>query len=349
MAISWGTIKSLLLFFGPILLPKAIAYYRSFRARPPVPGVQIVPVPPAVSRALAILFATAIAFIIKTLPTFAPENIFSITQSRLQIPTDVLFTRLTALRPQGLTDRDGLLRTKLNSMESRLLYFQFGPDVMIDCPVCTPDEPHSYLYYSIPSILTPHLFNLIVLAIATSGLLTGKAGTKWRSPATIASAAMAVLDVYLLSSYAYQANARATRLEEIDTFFWKLRIYRSLAIAFMDGLLGWVLYLSSTNRFFVTPPSMNERIELATRMIESARSKMNAVGVLRNTVARDEELRGKSAGYWIREGQLMGEIMGEREVVAGIQNALENRINVSNITSDAENYAKGVIGPLPES
>ncbi|KAH8821180.1 hypothetical protein F5884DRAFT_827462 [Xylogone sp. PMI_703] len=349
MAISWGTIKSLILFFGPLLLPKAIAYYRSLRAQPAIQGVQIVPVPPAVSRALAILFATAVGYIIKTLPNFSPENIFAVTQSRLQIPTDVLFTRLTALRPQGLTDRDAILRTKINSLESRLLYFQFGPDVMIDCPVCFPEEPHSYLYYSIPSILAPHLLNLIILAIATSGLFTGKAGAKWRSTATTVAIGLACLDVYLVSSYAYQANARATRLEDIDTFFWKMRVYRSLALAAVDGLLGWVIYLTATNRFFVSPPSTSERIELATRIIDAARGKINAVGVLRNTIARDEELRGKSAGYWIREGQLMGEVMTEREVVAGIQNALESRINVTNITADAEAYANGIIGPVPGS
>lgn len=307
------------------------------------------PVTPAVSRALAILFTTASVFLIKSLPTFGPENVFAVTKSRLQIPTDVLFTRLAALRPFGLTERDDILRTKINSLESRLLYFQFGPDVIIDCPVCNPEYLPSYLYYTVPALMIPHLFNLVVLAIATSGLFTGKSGARWRNSATIAAAAIAILDIYSVGSYAYKDNARATRLEEIDTFYWKMRAFRCLTLATLDGVLGLVLYLSSTNRFFVTPPSTAERIELATRLVESTRSKMSAVGVLRNTVARDEELREKSTGYWVREGQVMGEIMAEREVVAGIQNALENRINMSNITADAEAYATGVIGPIPES
>ena len=192
----------------------------------------------------------------------------------------------------------------------------------------------------------PHLFNLCVLALVTSGLFTGKEGAVWRTTATVAAAAVALADVYFVSSYNYQGNARATRLEDIDGFFWKMRIYRGIAIAAVDGVIGWVLYLSSTNRAFLTPPTTAERVEFSMRILETARSKMSALGILKNTVYRDDELRGRSQGYWVHEGRLMGEIYEDREVVAGVQNALENRINMQNIMTDAEAYAQNVVGPL---
>jgi hypothetical protein len=303
-------------------------------------------VPPSVSRALIILFITATAFLVKTLPLFSPENIFSLTSSRLQIPTDVLFTRLLALRPTGLTPSDEILRSKINSLESRLLYFQFGPDVIIDCLVCNAEDPKSYFYFALPAILVPHLFNLCILALVTSGLFTGKEATIWRTSATIGAAVVALAEVYFLSSYNYQGNARATRLEDIDAFFWKMRVYRGIGIAALNGVIGWMLYLSSTNRAFLNPPSTAERVQASTRILDTVRSKMSAMGIVRNTINRDEELRNKSLGYWVHEGRLMGELMEEREVIQGVNNALESRINLHTITADAENYAQNVVGPL---
>lgn len=196
------------------------------------------------------------------------------------------------------------------------------------------------------SILAPHLFNLCILALVTSGLFTGKEATIWRTTATIGAAAVVFAEVYFMSSYNYQGNARATRLEDIDTFFWKIRVYRGIGIAALDGAIGWMLYLSSTNRAFLNPPSTAERVESSTRTLEVARSKMSAMGIVRNTINRDEELRSRSQGYWVHEGRLMSELMEEREVIEGVNNALQNRVNLQTITADAEAYAQNVVGPL---
>lgn len=231
-------------------------------------------------------------------------------------------------------------------MESRLLYFQYGPNVLTDCQFCNPEDPNSYLYYALPAILAPHLFNLCILALVTSGLFTGKEGGIWRTTATIAAIAVALVDVYFVATHTYQENSRALRSEDIDTFFWRMLTYRGLSIAAVDGLLGWVLYLSSTNRAFITPLTAAERVESATKNLDKVRNKMSTVGVLRNTINRDEELRSKSQNYWVHEGRLMGETMEEREVVEGINDALENRINMASITADADTYARSVVEPL---
>lgn len=149
-----------------------------------------------------------------------------------------------------------------------------------------------------------------------------------------------------MATFKHGDNARATRLEDINTFFWKMRVYRLISLAALDGLLGWLLYLSSTNRAFITPPSIASRIETSTRILDVARSKMSAMAILKNTISRNENLREKVNGYWVHEGRLMGEIMEEREVLEGVQNALENRIDMATIQGDAEAYARNVMGPF---
>ena len=218
--------------------------------------------------------------------------------------------------------------------------------MLTECQFCNAEDPKSYLYYSLPSLLAPHLVNLCVLALVTSGLVVGKDAAIWRTTATLAAGALVLIDVYFVASYDYKANARALKLEDIDTFFWKMRVWRGVGIAFVDGVLGWLLYLSSTNRAFLNPPTTAERIESSTRSLDLVRSKMSAMGILRNTINRDEELRARSQGYWIHEGRLMGELMQEREVVDGIRNAMDGRINMATITADAETYAQSVIAPL---
>jgi len=146
-----------------------------------------------------------------------------------------------------------------------------------------------------------------------------------------------------VSTYDYQANSRATRLYDVDMFFWRERIYRGLAIAALDALLGWVMYLSATNRAFVTPPAPAERIEGTTRLLEAIRSKLSATGVVRNTVTRDEGLKARSQAYWTHEGTVMREVMEDREVMDGVNNALENRINIDRITADAGFYAESMM------
>ena len=332
------------MFFGPMLLPKAIGYYRSFKENSKKGGRPIRPVPPAASRALGILFVISVILLIATLPMFSEENIFSKTQSRIQIPVDVLFTRLTAIRPHGLTELDHRLREKLVSLESKLLYLKFGPDAIGNCLFCKADDHRSFYYYTMSSVLTPHVFNLAVLAAATSGMFVGEEGTMWRRFATICSVVIAVVDMSYLSEYDHKLNAKATRLEDLDMFFWRTHTYRYVVLAGLDALVGWLLFLSSTNRAFVVPVSAEERLEAATKVLDSARSKMSAAAVLLNTVNRDESLRGKADGYWVNENRVMSEIMGEREVVDSVNNTLQSRVNMEAITLDADSYTKNMMG-----
>ncbi|KAH6621362.1 hypothetical protein B0J18DRAFT_432274 [Chaetomium sp. MPI-SDFR-AT-0129] len=349
MAIPWGTIKSLLIFFGPMLLPKAISYYRRARAAPRAHGLTIRPLPPRITRAVAILLAVATVFLLRTLPPFAPENIFRLTQSRLQIPADVLFNRLAALRPDHtLTPRDLQLRAKFASLESRLLYLQHGPSVLATCPFCSSDDPRSYFYYALPDLLTPHLFNLTLIALVTSTLFTAsRTASSWRRVATLTAAALALADCYWVSSYNPHAhNPRALRLNEIDFFFWTARAVRLGGLATLDILLALALYLSGTRRAFARPPSAADRVERTTAALLGAKRRMNAAGVVKNTVVRDEGLRGRSVAYWTHEARLTREMMEEREVVEGVKDALANRIDIGGVERDAEAYAKAVLLPL---
>ena len=322
-----SSIKGLLIFFGPVLLPKLFSYYRSVKNAPRPAGVSIQPVSPPIRSALFLLAFLSFVFLCKTLPIFSPENLFLRTDSRLQIPTDVLFNRISALRPNNvLTATDESLRSKFINLESRLLYLQYGP--------------------SAPAIFWPHLANLVAIAIATSSAWTGRYGSQWRTYATIAASILVGLEIYLVNSYNHHKNSHALRIGDVDFFYWSIRNYRHIALAGLDALLGWVVWLSATNRAFVKLPSTAERVEMVNRNLQAVRSKINAVGIIKNTAMRDEQLRHASEAYWQHEVRLMGEVLAEREVVEGVNDAQENRIKIQNVTKDADTYAGNVLQAL---
>ncbi|KAL0263467.1 bifunctional chorismate synthase/riboflavin reductase [NAD(P)H] aro2 [Diplodia seriata] len=343
VAITLSGLKSLLIFFGPMLLPKAIQLYRSIRSSSNNPHGRIRPIPPAVAASLNLLYAFAIFAFVASLPYFAPENVFQTTSSRLQIPTDTLFVRLGKLRPLNAVDE--ALRSKFVNLESRLLYLVYGPSVLATCPFCTSDEPSSYFYYALPSILAPHLLHLAVLGLVTSWTVSGPEGSRWRIWASLLGVTLAALEVYTIGTYDHKQNATALRLNDIEPLYWRMRTLRCVGFALMDGLLGYAMYLTSTNRWLVMPPTTSERIEENTRIIESLRGKLSMLGAMKNTVARDKGLRERNAAYWVDEGQYMGEIFEDREVVDGMQNALE-RVNVEMIESQAGGMADSIVNVM---
>jgi len=342
--------RGLLVFFGPMLLPKAISLYRRTRNAPATHGLKVQPVPSTASRSLYLLAFTSLVFLVLSLPLFGPEDVFRLTQSRLQIQTDVLFNRVAGLRPNhALTPRDERLRARFVNTESKLLYLTFGPEVVGECPWCSSEDPKTYLYYALPSLLTPHVVNLLVLALATSQPVAGRYGGPWRKTGTLAAAAVAFLDCYLVNDYGYAANARATRLSEIDFFHWRARSYRLVAVAALDAVLAALVWLSCTNRAFAKLPTPAEKTDEVIQGLLRLRAKVNCLGIVKNTTSRDDDLRKRSAMYWAHEGKVMGDVMEDREVIDSVNDALENRrVDITKISGDAEQYAteitKGLYG-----
>lgn len=82
------------------------------------------------------------------------------------------------------------------------------------------------------------------------------------------------------------------------------------------------------------------------RQLQQVKGKINAAGVMQNTISRDDELRARSNAYWHHEVRLMGEVMEERDVVEGVRDALRERIVVENVERDAETYVRSMLPPF---
>lgn len=220
----------------------------------------------------------------------------------------------------------------------------YGPDTVGNCPFCSTDDPRSYFYYALPSILFPHLLNLAALGLSTSETIAKREGNRFRAQAAVLGCILALADVSMFYAYDWKANGRIKTAEDLTHFFWNMRIARGLCIAITDGVFALLLWATATNRLFVAPISATERLDRIARELELTGGKLGAIGVLRNTTVRNKGLRAIEASYWNREGHIMDEVMAEKAVLDSVRAALESgRINTFRVEEDARSYAEQIV------
>lgn len=338
-----SSLRAIAFTLAPLLVPKLITYYRGARVETVSQNVGVQKLPPTAQKSLTLLFCAAAIALLTTMPYFAPENIFALTHSRLQTSNEVLFNRLAAVRGTGLTENDIKLQPRMASLDARLLYLVYGPEVLTHCVFCNSNEPLTYFAHALPVLLLPYALNLLVIATATSTLLGGRLVNRWRMAGILVGFAVAALDCTVIISYDWRANARALRPSDYRLFFWIMRTTRGLLICVADLFLAGLLYLASTNRMFVKPPTAADRTEDALQMLDQGRAKSGALSVVRNAIVRDEQLRHRTDAYWVREGKALGEIMNEAEVVDGVRNALSGRVRISDVEAEARRFADSLV------
>ncbi|RAH61833.1 hypothetical protein BO85DRAFT_455941 [Aspergillus piperis CBS 112811] len=378
-------IKSVLIFFAPIIIPRAINYYRTLRvalsSRPPPR-----PLPQDASRALNVLFLTITLFFCLSLPfnPHAPSpSIFTLTNSRLTTSTDIIFSRLARLRPnESLTAFDTLLKSKLTSTLARKVYLRFGPETLTNCAFCSLDNLTTYAIYHLPfNVLLPHLFHMATIGLITSSTFAGSDASKWRKEFSIMGIAFTLLDIYVVMSYdpmAYASAAVRAGVAVPSSSYYQIGLLRPLLFAIFDGVCALLIWLSATRRFFFTPPSQAEQVDQVVSAslgaLSGSTSKLHAVSVARNAVVRDKILRDRDEAYWrtvvamnvdnpaMKAGTVVGggengeaegavpptSIWEEEEVVRAMSRAMAGQggVDLARLGMDAAEYVNGVTAGL---
>lgn len=334
-------VHSLLILFGPFLLPRLADWFNTARATSR--SVPIRPTPPRVQNALNVLFVAAIACLALSLSRFAPENIFLATQSHIRTETSVLFARLRHLRP--LSEDDQVLRSKFEvNGRNKLYYLAYGPETLLNCAWCVTangNDNSNYYIYTLPKIIMPHIVQLAVLGLATSSLV-GTEGSRFRTHATMLGLATLIGEMWYMGTYDITANKRAKFLQDIDSVYWRIRFLRYIMFAVQDIGMAFVLWATSTNRWLAKPISIAERLEMATRVSEETLNRMRGLGLIINSVNRDPALRGVKDDYWRTEGQVMSETIQEEAVLEQINTAI-SKMDFNGLEGRVGEVADGIL------
>ncbi|KAF5845673.1 hypothetical protein GGP41_009446 [Bipolaris sorokiniana] len=197
---------------------------------------------------------------------------------------------------------------------------------------------------SVLFIVTPHIFQLAVLGLATSSLV-GAEGSRFRIHATIAGIFVMVVEIWYMGTYDILANKRAKYVQDLDSAYWRVRFLRYITFALVDMGLAYVLWATSTNRLFAKPISIAERIEVTTRTAEDTFNKTRALGLLTNSVNRDPALRGVREEYWRTEGQVTAEVVQD-EVVTEQINAAISRLDMGSLEGRVGEVADGILAGI---
>lgn len=183
---------------------------------------------------------------------------------------------------------------------------------------------------------------MIILGLATSRSFAGPDGSRWRTLATIAGVVLGAADFFMIFSYDHGVNAKATKIAEVDMFFWKARVIRGLAIAFLDGLLGWFIWLAATQRAFVIPKSAAEKVEDITKVAEATLGKLRGLGAIRNVVYRNAGMRSNVERYWVHEERLMTKVLEDSDVRTAM-NAAFDSVDMVRLQREADMYVDAVL------
>lgn len=369
------SIKTVGIFFAPILIPRALTFYRTLRSsikQRPDPR----PLPELPRRAINVLFFACFFFLILSLPfnPHAPSpNIFAQTSSKLTTSTQLLFTRLARFRPDELlTAEDELLRSKLVTPLARKIYLRFGEDTLVSCAFCSLDNPNTYLLYHLPfHTLLPHLFHLFIVGVVTSAPLVGEQTSGWRNKFVLLAVSLALLDVYLVATIDPTPGGKASNRAPWS-FHNDITPMRSLVFALVDAIFAFLIYVSSTNRFFYTPPTAAEQAEAAASTASStlttALAKLRTVSLTRHAVVRDRTLKARDDGYWRTVAEMEksamenrgsgeapsrppGSVWEEREVVDAISKVMQGQgqaegMDLAQVGIEAEEHISGATAGL---
>lgn len=189
------------------------------------------------------------------------ENIFKATGSRLEVPVDVLATRLAAMKLL-YTENKILLNKFENSNAQRLLYTIFGPKPLVYCTWCETGgalygiDRTDYIFYAIPQIGLSHIIHTVVLGLAT--IPVSHYPFRWYA---IAGAGLFFIwEAYTLASYDLSRNAAALRLDHIDWLFERIENVRASVFCLADLLLATCIYCNETGFLTILNPSVGTRV-----------------------------------------------------------------------------------------
>lgn len=336
--VSWTAIQSLLLCFGPLIYRYCRAWYA--RTRTTLPPVAL---PLAAKRLLDLLFFAAALSLLLTLPRFAPENVFTVTHSRLlQTPTDVLFARLA--RSRALTPADAVLRARLASRDARLLYAALGPRPLAECSWCVPDAPATFVWYALPALLLPHAAHAAVLGAATSRAFS-RCGPAWRTPATLAALAVLVAELWLVVAGARGGGSAAV---PVAWPHWRARVLRGVAFAALDAALACALYFSATRRWAVgwdAPAAEAEaRLESALHRLQRSHALLRGAGLVRQATMRDAGLRASVAAWWTANEAARCALAADEAVATVRRDALPTRLDLAELRREADDNSRLFVG-----
>ncbi|KAI9887597.1 MAG: hypothetical protein M1823_000581 [Watsoniomyces obsoletus] len=291
---------------------------------------------------LHLLFLSSIFHLLSSLAIFQPENVFRVTNSRITTSTELLFRRLATLNP--LTPTQETLKTLFTSTEARGHYLALGPDPLLHCPFCSPEDPNSYIYFALPSILAPYLLHIGFLGLITSSSIFGVEPARWRTQAIIAGIILGAMEIYMRLTYDLRASiAEATRtLTEPDPWHWKVLMYRGISLAMTDAGLAYMIYLSATNRAFLKPVSIDDRLEDISKKWEGVNTKIQALGITRSTIQGKGELRRTVLKHWASANEVTQNALKEEEVQRYMK-TVKARWDMRKVEMEAEGYAEGLV------
>lgn len=219
----------------------------------------------------------------------------------------------------------------------------------------------------------PHLFHFFVIGIVTSSSIVGPKVARWRNKFLIGSVALLMIELCVILRATSPLFSISTNTPSGQRNKWtqiynhypdapaslhvRLVTLRPLAFTVFDVICAALIYLSATNRLFYTATTPAEQAQQlvsisATAMLNSV-SRLQAVSVVRNTIARDLELSAVYDAYFQKKRNDEW-VWQEEEVVEAVAKVMNDKAlqtgsrksENGSVTIDADEYVEKITAGL---
>lgn len=253
---------------------------------------------------LLLLFTAAFNLLIYVRWALPAVNVFYATESRMQTEGSVISSRLRGLYGDEYESAPGagnidyaLLVDRLASATGRALYAVYGTEAYGACLFCRTDSPTTFLFYSIPSIVGPHLANYAIVLFATTSTWSTPNSRQWFTIFSIVSIVYAGLEVYSIykapTTQVFMNMIKNSKtLEGVSWVYWTHIHWRGRLLAAGDTMLAVLVFLSASGRAFDAGEATAVRTSKIIKALDDSTNRLRMSILLHtNVVATDPELR----------------------------------------------------------
>lgn len=353
----------LLPILGPIAYRKGMGLYRQYKS--PKRQSKIHPLGLRNLRIIVILAVTGFLFLFGYIPlsrAASNPNLFELTNSRIQTPSDVIKSRLINLyaapakvndlsSPEAVANMPWSLRrtakfatsedwdrlfSRMLTLDGRVLYTAYGTSAYLYCDFCRTDYPPSFLTFSMPTIAAPYLFSLLIILLATRGpkkyLATVQSG-QWSQTFSLLCLGGMIIEVAFLAKYPlspqYANNVVAADLAGLHFPFSSYVTARGIFLGCLNLTLAVLVYLGGTGRAYDNSFSEDGYYRTTQRLIQALDFDINKLRVATllhsDVIAPNPEFRKAYEIWGANASESLKQIEKDEAVKEAKQNAKQRK------------------------
>jgi hypothetical protein len=132
----------------------------------------------------------------------------------------------------------------------------------------------------------------------------------------------------------------------VNWMYWNVMFYRGIAIAVMDAVLGYAIWLTATRRLDIgIDADPVKKVEFTMKKLSEMSVKLRQAKELRSATMKDPELRKVVEEFWVEQKEKQTQKYGTEEALT-LREKLEALPQIEEARERSRQFANKTVEPL---